>query len=170
MDDRGLLEKHNPILIMLPEDSRRARPGALFPLGKARGDYHPCSAELFLSLVIWRETKKAWIRFPRDLPFIRNLPQYKEPALGLEELRRKAEQEQNPDSTLAWELDLQPIMSQNSRRAWSSYAQIKRRRDLAPYLEPVVYGRVARGDDSIVLQYWYLYIYNDAPNKHEGDW
>jgi hypothetical protein len=21
-----------------------------------------------------------------------------------------------------------------------------------------------------VLQYWYLYLFNDAPNKHEGDW
>jgi len=170
MDDKALLEKHNPILILLPEDGNRARPGALFAGNKGRGDYHPCSSELFLSLVIWRPVKKAWLRIPQDLPFIRNLPQLKEHALGLAELRRKAEEEPNPDSILAWELDLEPIMSQNSRRAWSSYAEIKQRPEIAPYLGTVVYGHIARENDCIILQYWYLYIYNDAPNKHEGDW
>jgi hypothetical protein len=27
-----------------------------------------------------------------------------------------------------------------------------------------------QGRNGPVLQYWYLYLYNDAPNKHEGDW
>jgi hypothetical protein len=29
---------------------------------------------------------------------------------------------------------------------------------------------VVRSHDYIALQYWYLYFYNDAGNRHEGDW
>ena len=25
-------------------------------------------------------------------------------------------------------------------------------------------------DEGVCLQYWFLYMYNDAPNRHEGDW
>jgi hypothetical protein len=34
---------------------------------------------------------------------------------------------------------------------------------------PVAYGHYIQGARP-VLEYWYLYVYNDAPNKHEGDW
>ena len=34
----------------------------------------------------------------------------------------------------------------------------------------VVYGRCFETPLRVVLQYWYLYIYNDSINPHEGDW
>ena len=164
MSARELLERHNPVLIILPEDTSRNRPGAV-TRGRGRGDYHPCSAELLLSLVIWRARPKPWLL----VPLLRLLPRFKEAPIDLAELKLKAEAA-DPASTAAWELDIEPIRSQNSRQAWSAYRKIRARPELAPYLQPVVYGRLAPGRDGPVLQYWYLYIYNDAPNKHEGDW
>ena len=38
---------------------------------------------------------------------------------------------------------------------------------------PVTYGRVATDPDhpgTLVVQYWFLYIYNDWNDRHEGDW
>lgn len=38
-------------------------------------------------------------------------------------------------------------------------------------IAPTVYGRVASASDSIVLQYWMFYFFNDGRlNDHEGDW
>jgi hypothetical protein len=39
----------------------------------------------------------------------------------------------------------------------------------SPY-ERVVYARWYQDLTGIVLQYWYLYAYNDFMNNHEGDW
>jgi hypothetical protein len=163
MNARDLLEKHNPILVILPEDTTRNRPGAVIA-GRGRGDYHPCTAELFLSLVVWRERPKPWVPFP----FLNSARRLQEKAIGLAELKRKAEAA--GAVTAAWEVDLEPIRSQNSRQAWSAYREIRAAPELAPYTRPAVYGRLAQGSKGPVLQYWYLYIYNDAPNKHEGDW
>jgi hypothetical protein len=68
-----------------------------------------------------------------------------------------------------WEVDMQPIKSQDPDQAWQVY------RGLLQSLpdeetESVVYGRCAETAESIVLQYWYFYVYNDSGNKHEGDW
>jgi len=161
---RELLERHNPVLIILPEDTSRNRPGAV-TRGRGRGDYHPCSAELLLSLVIWRARPKPWLL----VPLLRLLPRFKEAPIDLAELKLKAEAA-DPASTAAWELDIEPIRSQNSRQAWSAYRKIRARPELAPYLQPVVYGRLAPGRDGPVLQYWYLYVYNDFWNNHEADW
>jgi hypothetical protein len=38
---------------------------------------------------------------------------------------------------------------------------------------PVTYGRVATDaahPDSVVVQYWFFYLYNDWNDRHEGDW
>src|SRR5687767_6088465 len=50
MDPAALLEKHNPLLVILPNTADRKRPGSWWT-GVGRGDYHPCSVEVFLSLV-----------------------------------------------------------------------------------------------------------------------
>ena len=36
--------------------------------------------------------------------------------------------------------------------------------------ESVVYARVVKGPDWLLIQYWFFYFYNDWCNKHEGDW
>ena len=71
------------------------------------------------------------------------------------------------DDIAEWELDIATIKSREPDQAWAAYGMmLERERDIA---EPVVYGRYFAGPPA-VLQYWYLYVYNDAPNKHEGDW
>ena len=40
----------------------------------------------------------------------------------------------------------------------------------AQSFEPAIYGRCVRTTEGVCLQYWFLYMYNDAPNRHEGDW
>jgi hypothetical protein len=164
MEARELLEKYNPVLIIFPQDPELNRPGAV-TRGRGRGDYHPCSVELFLSLVVWRERAKSWFR----LPILKLLPQLSESAIGLEGLRLKT-LANTPGATLLWELDIEPIRSQNSRQAWQALRDIYSREDLKAYVSPTVYARLVQGSAGPVLQYWYLYLYNDAPNKHEGDW
>ena len=50
-------------------------------------------------------------------------------------------------------------------RAWQAYREIL---EAADGSEAVVYARFVDGPPTI-LQYWYLYIYNDFDNNHEGD-
>ena len=76
----------------------------------------------------------------------------------------------NPDSIVDWEIDLASIRSQDSSHAWREYRKIRDDPPPEGDLEPAVYARLVQGRNGLVLQYWYLYIYNDAPNKHEGDW
>ena len=164
MNNQALIVKHNPILIMLPENTKLKRPGAI-KRGCGRGDYHPCSAELFLSLVIWRAKPKRWL----VIPLLRLLSMFKETPIGLKALEQKT-LAANPDSIVDWEIDLASITSQDSSHAWREYRKIRDDPPPEGDLEPAVYARLVQGRNGLVLQYWYLYIYNDAPNKHEGDW
>jgi hypothetical protein len=36
--------------------------------------------------------------------------------------------------------------------------------------EPSVYARIRNEGSSLVLQYWFYYVFNDFNNKHESDW
>lgn len=175
-----LLEKHNPLLVLLPNKPGRKRPGAWWK-GKGRGDYHPCSVEVFLSLVaqfdnprpLSSDVLKSWLQTlanPRSweiLYFLRRTPTpaptRRDPAL----LRDRA-LEIEYGATDQWEMDLDSIRSTNPSQAWRVYQALLKADPEAGH--PVAYGRVAETPGRIVLQYWYLYIYNDAPNKHEGDW
>jgi len=39
-----------------------------------------------------------------------------------------------------------------------------------PFIAPVMADGVPEGRYEFILQYWFFYPYNDAGNKHEGDW
>ena len=161
MNTEALLRKYNPQLVILPREWTRHRPSS--PWYKKqdvpRGDYHPCPAEFFLSFVTQRDEPKPWnpLEFREEL-----VPK----PTGLSTLRTRVE-EAGRDNTLAWELDLAPLKSQDADQAWTAYAAT-----LCGGSEQdrvVVYGHYVAGARPFLL-YWYLYLYNDAPNKHEGDW
>jgi hypothetical protein len=161
-DPDELLRKHNPVLVILPQDFERSRPWRSWcsPSKLERGDYHPCSAKFFLSYVFVRSNPRPWTKKPTAQP------PSPEP-LGLEALRELVLQTDR-DATLEWEMDIAPIESQRPGRAWSAYRNMVNARP-KPF-ERVVYGRCVPYRDRIALEYWYLYAYNDAGNYHEGDW
>jgi hypothetical protein len=154
-----LLLQHNPILVMLPQDLTCHRPW--IPWRSRRdtvcGDYHPCSAEFFLSYVMVREAgPRPWIQ-GRGEPT----------PLGLDTLRKVLETTHRT-STRGWEIDIAPIPSQKPGRAWVAYREMVLQNP--GEFVPTVYGHVVHYADRIALQYWYLYTYNDAGNYLEGDW
>jgi hypothetical protein len=158
----ALLEKYLPLLVILPQDTSRHRPWSRWyrPYSGPRGDYHPCSAEFFLSFVLRRDEARPWMEDvfkdttqgqPLGLALLRELT-----------LSIPAERTEN------WEIDLAAIPSQRPEEAWTAY------RAMLPVFDElggaVTYGRAVRYPNKTCLQYWFCYAYNDAPNKHEGDW
>jgi hypothetical protein len=186
----ALLNKHNPHVVIFPRPDKNnpdlARPYEAAH-GRDRGDYHPHKVDLFLKLLeqhdsvrqfnltnIFRPATWPWPRIRKWPKFPWNwrrkdLPSVISPKLpGSHELKRRVG-ESGIGASAHWELDLEPIKSQDPDQAWQVY------RGLLQSLpkeetEPVVYGRCAETVDRIALQYWYFYIYNDSVNKHEGDW
>ena len=171
--EHDLLLKYNPLLVILPyvrpENTENyealRRPGALWR-GDGRGDYHPCSAEFFLSLVAASPKRRSWLSTKR-----RSTPQPDPPG----SIKAKV---LAGEPTEAWELDVASFAAGNPTQAWDTYmALISKALDpvgvLTPShdpVQPVVYCRCQQYDETILLQYWYLYLYNDAVNTHEGDW
>jgi hypothetical protein len=161
MEPHDLLAKHNPLLVLLPQDVTRHRPWSRWykRIPWLRGDYHPCRAEFFLSFVKQRRRKRFW----NPLSMIGEvLP---EPT-GLGALREMVENAR-PGDIANWELDLAPIKSQDPDQAWAAYGVMLQAE--ADRQGSVAYAHYVPGARP-VLEYWYLYVYNDAPNKHEGDW
>src|SRR5581483_800728 len=160
-DDKTLLERHRPRLIMLARDTTQHRPwkNVIEFNIPPRGDYHPCSAEFFLSWVFQRDRPRSyWAGVFGDPPH--------PPPTGLDNLKALT-MKTDASATLDWEIDVAPIESQDARMAWRLYPDLLQG-VVAP--TPTVYGHVVRCDNGIGLEYWFLYPYNDAPNKHEGDW
>lgn len=159
----ALLERHNPILVLFPQEpTLRSRPGARLPGRHGWGDYHPCSAEFFLARVHQRDHPP-----PYDL---RNLfPRSWRPLerTGAATLRSKLASV-SPEETSNWELDVADIPSQSEARAWKTYGKLLGEAE-DPY-RCVVYGRYVVTESGVALQYWYLYVYNDFRNNHEADW
>ncbi len=161
MEGEALLRKYNPVLVILPRDWTRHRPGSPWyqKLNVPRGDYHPCAARFFLSFVIQRDEPRPW----NPLAFTEGIvPKH----TGLSALGARVE-EAGRDATLAWELDVAPVKSQDPDQAWTAYAAMLCAG--AEHDRVVVHGHYVPGPRAFLL-YWYLYVYNDAPNKHEGDW
>lgn len=163
-DHTQLLQRHNPILVLYPQDTSRRRPGAARPGDLGWGDYHPCSAEFFLARVQQRDQPKSY-----DLRgLFRRSASWEKPArTGLAAVRAMLAAVE-PEASRGWEFDVADIPSQKERQAWSAYAGLLREPD-DPY-ELVVYARAFQGRAGLALQYWYLYLYNDFKNNHEGDW
>lgn len=160
-DANDLLHRFNPTLVLLPHDVSRPRPWSKWheKVDEPRGDYHPCSAEFFLSQVVQRDEPRPWSFLHFTQPRVRR-------PLGLEELKQLVKGAQ-PGDTQTWEIDVAPIHSQHAEEAWVAYAAML---SASPWPQPAfVYARYVAGPP-VVLEYWYLYLYNDAPNRHEGDW
>lgn len=171
-DGETLLKKHSPVLVIFPQApadwSFRNRPGSWRPGKRGWGDYHPCPAEFFLHRVEQRDSPKPWSFSPRSL-FGSLIPRFwrKGVATGLEKLRENAASVA-PQETEGWELDVAAIPSQDESRAWQQYHEYLSETQ-HPY-GPAVYGRYVEDDSGPSLQYWYLCLYNDFRNNHEGDW
>ena len=161
MEPEALLRKYNPILVLLPQDLHRHRPWSRWykKVDDPRGDYHPCEATFFLSYVAHRSRPRRWNPF-----------RFSEPALpkplGLDGLKSLLDGVV-PDEAAMWELDLAPMKSQDPDHAWAAYATMLQEQPWSK--QAFAYGRYVAGPPA-VLEYWYLYTYNDAPNRHEGDW
>lgn len=155
LDKKFLLQRYNPLLVLLPQDATLDRPGGSEV--KRRGDYHPIDVKLFLERVIQRDQ-------PRPL-FWHGPPH--EVAAGIDALKQRVAQE-GPQATQPWELDLANMRSADAEMTWLRYGELLR--SVPEAKDAVVYGRCIETDLGVALQYWYFYMYNDAANKHEGDW
>ena len=168
LDGDALLAKHNPLLIAYPQAPRsKIRPGASQPGRRGWGDYHPCSAEFFLARSYLREHLPGF-------DFAGLLPRTWKPLRRIEipELKGKLRAAGEPEDTRRWELDVADVPSQNERKAWQAYGGMLEEQGEYAY-ECAVYGRYLPSKSEgapCVLQYWYLYLYNDFRNNHEADW
>ena len=154
-----LLERFNPRLVLLPRGQTRNRPGSKWT-GKGRGDFYPCTAEFFLSKVAWYPKRRGLLerssrKEPDGLRF-------------LQDKLREASITGQP--TKDWEIDIAPFSSGDANKAWKLYGQWLEAD--ADARKVVTYARCMphTPTDRIALQYWYLYLYNDHGNTHEGDW
>ncbi|MBM3139391.1 MAG: hypothetical protein FJZ92_04030 [Chloroflexi bacterium] len=169
MDGAALLERHNPVLVIFPQEFEgRRRPGSWRPGPRGWGDYHPCSVEFFLARVEQRDHPRAWSFRPRSL-LNSILPSAWTPAsrTGYDRLRALTARAM-PAATASWELDVADLPSQDESVAWREYRRLLTEAEHA--YEPVAYGRFVETPSGGALQYWYLYLYNDFRNNHEGDW
>lgn len=159
--DQSLLARYQPRLILLPQDTSRHRPWSRWfkRVRSARGDYHPCSAEFFLSFVFQRNKPKSWTLSILQKP-------HADAPTGLAALKAKVAAA-GRDATLNWEIDIVPIESQDAEQAWPAYARMLASEGGSARK---IYARCVRTAAGVALSYWFLYAYNDAPNKHEGDW
>jgi hypothetical protein len=150
---RQLLERYNPILVLHPRDATLKRPGSWLPTG--RGDYHPSTAEFFISRLAW---------YPKQRGFLRGASKKQPEAAGF--IRSKVVETQG--GTDGWEIDIAEYSSGDSDAAWTAYGRWLQSEEEAR--KCVTYARCIPDGGRLALQYWYLYIYNDAGNTHEGDW
>ena len=151
---RQLLERYNPILVLHPRDTSLKRPGSWLG-GKGRGDYHPCTAEFFISRAAWYPVQRGLMRAPS-----------KKQAEAAGFIKNKVIEANG--ETSGWEIDTAAYSSGDSTAAWAAYGQWLAEEEEARRC--VTYARCVPQGDRLALQYWYLYIYNDAGNTHEGDW
>ena len=168
LDGEALLKKHNPVLIAYPQEPRsKIRPGASQPGRLGWGDYHPCSAEFFLARSYLRDRRLGFDfagLLPRTWKALRRTQ--------IDELKVNLLAAGEPEDTRHWELDVADVPSQNERKAWQVYGLLLEEQGEYAY-ECAVYGRYLPGSSEgapHVLQYWYLYLYNDFRNNHEADW
>ena len=173
--DSDLLKKYNPILVIMPRptpgNDSLVRPGAKQTNTVKWGDYHPISVKDFADQsqlrttpgkFEWKKIMGAW-KQRKECPDADQMPA---PigASALEQVMQGIPSELTRD----WELDVVHFPSQNETCAWERYRDLLKNE--APGTAPVVYGRVKPEGPRKYLQYWYLYLYNDFKNNHEGDW
>ncbi len=76
--------------------------------------------------------------------------------------------ESDPNLVAAWYFDWP---GENPREWWEAYGRYRTGPDSTRWAEPTVYAHPFLAPDGrIVIQYWYLYPFNDFIGNHEGDW
>ncbi len=161
-----LLERFNPTLVLYPQDPHRDRPGAFRPRN-GWGDYHPCSAEFFIAHSVRRDCPERYDLLAGALTRFRRQDSFEvlEPD-GLPAARAFVTASR-PEQSRRWEWDV-CLPSQDPTRAWKTYATFLD--GGAEAFRCVAYARQVEAVGHTLLQYWYLYVYNDFLNQHEGDW
>ena len=128
MDSQALLEKHNPLLVIFPQEHEgRVRPGSNDPGPRGWGDYHPCSAEFFLAHALLRHKPGRWefSKMLRPWGVLWGSWTATNPD-GFEAIRQRVTEAETtePESTREWELDVARIPSQDEKRAWQEYREM----------------------------------------------
>ncbi|MCZ6915257.1 MAG: hypothetical protein O7I93_00640 [Gemmatimonadetes bacterium] len=76
--------------------------------------------------------------------------------------------ESDPNLVAAWYFDWP---GENPREWWEAYGRYRTGPDSTRWAQPTVYAHPFLAPDGrIVIQYWYLYPFNDFIGNHEGDW
>lgn len=168
--DAALLRRHNPVLVIFPQDPARQRPGAGVlgsPGKRGFGDYHPISVESFLDRGHLRPRVgglAGWKAAAKSVTGIGWKPL--EPT-GAARARRTIRATPTDDH----EIDLAALPSQRAGAVWKALGDDLASPRGAPLDQPVVYARVVPDDrGGKILQYYYLYLFNDFINNHEADW
>lgn len=169
LDTETLLKQYNPILVLYPQNGGNS-PKADEP---PWGDYHPCSTTFFFNHarvnertgsapmvgVIVRLARAVWVMTLDRLGWWRP----SDPD-GLENIGTRVSAV-STEETKKWDLDLARMKAWHSDHAWARYQEM-----IETDFECVTYARAVTQGQSVALQYWYLFAYNDFYNKHEGDW
>src|SRR5687767_12538320 len=170
VSDAALLARHNPVLVIFPQDPARQRPGKGVlgrPGDRGFGDYHPISVEAFLDRGTLRPRVGGRAGWKNALTSVTGIGWKPLEPTGAARARRVIESTDTEDH----EIDLSGIRAQRASATWKALGEDLRAPKGARLDRPVVYGRVVPDErGGKILQYYYLYLYNDFINNHEADW
>jgi hypothetical protein len=197
---RELAWRFRPCLVLFPEDPALGPPYRTGELAHAAGaDYHPRAVELFLEHVRLRKGRTQWLPDLPDLTdpaLIRaslGTPGERESSLEVPWLHGG-----NPlnifrhlfpfgrQFSTHWAVPLPKADCGCSRAIWDRYLRVVAADEARPPGERryphTLYARVLEGRElpeigeghplsgAVAIQYWWFLFYNDAWNRHQGDW
>lgn len=197
---QALAERFRPCLVLFPEDADLGPPYRTGGIAQLAGaDYHPRAVELFLEHARLREGRTQWlpdlpdVTPPADIRAGLGAPGERESSLEIPWVHGG-----NPLNIFRhlfpfgrqfrnrWLVLLPQADCGCARTIWERYVQIVRSDAARPTgerrYEHTVYARVIEGrelpeigeghplSDAVAAQYWWFLFYNDAWNRHQGDW
>jgi len=197
---RALAWRYRPCLVLFPEDPALGPPYRADELAHLAGaDYHPRPVGIFLDQVRLRQGRTQWLPDVPDLTPLAEIraslggPGERESSLEIPWVHGG-----NPLNIFRhlfpfgrqfrnrWMVLLPQADCGCARTIWERYLQTVQADDARPPGERryphTFYARVLEGrelpeigeghplSDAIALQYWWFLFYNDAWNRHQGDW
>src|SRR3954447_10637320 len=197
---QGLAWHFRPCLALFPEDPALGPPYRTGELAHAAGaDYHPRPVELFLEHVRLRKGRTQWLPDLPDLTDPATIrvglgtPGERESSLEVPWLHGG-----NPvkifrhlfpfgrQFSTHWAIPLPKADCGCSRAIWERYLRLVQEDEARPAGEHryphTLYARVLEGRElpeigeghplsgAVAVQYWWFLFYNDAWNRHQGDW
>lgn len=197
---QALAARHSPCLVLFPEDAVLGPPYRTGDLAHLAGaDYHPRPVELFLDHVRLREGRTQWLPDVPDLTPLADI-RARLGAHGEREssLEIPWVHGGNPLNIFRhlfpfgrqfrsrWLVLLPQADCGCAQTIWERYLRLVRADDARPRNERryahTVYARVLEGrelpeigeghplSNAVAVQYWWFLFYNDAWNRHQGDW